>query len=234
MKVLITRGKDRAESTAQVFAAHGLQTAILPMVCYEKLPEPKFLRNSYDLCVFTSPASVGFFADFVNIGQLKVSKYAAVGSATAAEIKQHMGISEVITPAKAYQTELLKLLSDSKLAGCTVLAPGPVERTGDMKPFFASAGAIYEQVDTYQTVPVIYPEGEVMEFIQQNGVDTLSFFSPSAVHAYMRQASCENLRVAAIGSTTAMSLDKYGVSAIMPERQTAEAMAEMLGGAKIP
>jgi uroporphyrinogen-III synthase len=226
VNILITRAHDQQEATAKIFATHGLQAFALPLISYEKL-EAKFAYTSYDLCVLTSPAAAGFLAPYLQ--DIELQRYAAVGAKTSLEIATQLNVHTVLAPERAYQAELLKLLAQEDLHGKRVLAPGPQERTGDMRPFFEAAGAIYDRVDCYKTIPQIYPDNTVNTFLEEHRIDAITFFSPSAVAAFFAQAELPTgMMVAAVGTTTANALSTHGVPAIMPEKQSAEAMAELL------
>jgi uroporphyrinogen-III synthase len=88
----------------------------------------------------------------------------------------------------------------------------------------------------YRTVA--RPRAEIVDAWQAACPDAVVVASPSAARALVSALGAESLRrlarVAAMGSTTAMTLMALGVPAMVPTRSDFEAVADLLLGASRP
>lgn len=230
MNVLITRERQQAEATSEIFARYGLKPFILPMVAFEEI-KAVFPLKEYDYCILSSPTAAVFYAKYSK--NITVNKYMAVGVKTAEKLSELLNIplESIAVPEEYYITELSNLLEKEKLKGKTVLSPGAETRIKDMDAFFKEKGARYDCVSLYRTVPVSYSEGYIEKFIAENAIDAVVFMSPSSVNAFFSRAKLSsNVKIASVGTSTEDAVKKYNMQAVMPEKQTAESVAEMLAG----
>jgi uroporphyrinogen-III synthase len=160
-------------------------------------------------------------------------RFIAVGEVTAKEIERlyNVNYGNILVPESYYAAEIKQLLEGLPLFGKHVISPGAKARIHDMAEFFTGSGAVFEAPVTYETKAVIYDKDLVNNFLVDYSVDVVTFFSPSAVESFFEQADFpEGIRAAAIGATTAKSLSKRGIAAIVPEKPTAESLVELLKG----
>jgi uroporphyrinogen-III synthase len=109
-----------------------------------------------------------------------------------------------------------------------VLSPGAAKRFGDLESFFAAKGAGFDAPALYETKAVNYELNKVDSFLFDNRVEAVSFFSPSAVNAFMRQAGLNGAAAVCIGDTTAGCMRSYGVLPLVSPKRTTEALAEYI------
>lgn len=231
MNLLITRAAEQLANTVNTFSSHGISSYCMPLIAFKKQSRIAFRHKSYDYCVLTSPSAAEYFAETLREHALSIGTYAAVGEKTAQAIEKFLNVpsDKIIRPEAAYMDDLLKLLSNYDLQHKKILAPGPKERIADAAPFFESAGADFDKVNIYETVPVIYEKDELENFIKTYRINIISFFSPSAVSAFFAQAVLpDGVKVAAVGKSTAKELEKRHITALIPAEQSAESMAELI------
>ncbi len=227
MNVLITRAAEQLAETVNIFSSCGLRPYCMPMIQSIALEPPCFMFDSYDYCILTSPTAVRFFAPY----GIPAAKYVAIGSATAAAVKQILKVSDeaISVPGSAYITEIEKFFSGMKLADKKILAPGGRERIKDVSDLFTAKGAYFDAPALYETAAVRYNKGTVETAIKRYRIDTVTFFSPSAVGAFFGQTALpDNIITAAIGRTTAESLSAMGYKPLCGSEQTAESLAKTL------
>ncbi len=227
MNVLITRAAEQLAETVNIFSSCGLTPYCMPMVQSVALPAPRFKYAGYDYCILTSPTAVRFFAPY----GIPAAKYAAIGAATAAAVKQLLKVpdSAITVPASAYIDEIEKFFSGMALEGKKILAPGARERIKDISDLFIAKGADFDAPALYETAAVQYNKGEIETAVDRYVIGAVTFFSPSAVAAFFDQAALpEDIITAAIGKTTAESLATRGYKSVCGREQTAESLAQSL------
>ncbi len=228
MNVLITRPAAQAVQCVNIFSSAGLAPYVLPMI--ETNPRtPAFNHNDYDICIFTSPTAVAAFDQYAE--KVRHAKFIAVGEATAIEVERHFGVNrrDILVPERYYAEEIAPLLAKIPLQGKLVISPGAKSRIKDIGEFFQGSGARFEAPVTYETKAVMYDKGLVKSFLINYNIEVVTFFSPSAAEAFFSQTELPpGIKVVSIGTTTEKSLEVRGIKADIPEKATAESMAELI------
>ncbi|MDR2400097.1 MAG: uroporphyrinogen-III synthase [Deferribacteraceae bacterium] len=226
-RALITRAVEDACECVNIFSNLGLTPFVLPMIETAPLPKPEFNCKSYDYCIMTSPATVKYFEPF----RLKfaIKSYAASGEVTAEKIASRYQVADILTPKESGFLGITDIFSAIPLKGVRVLSPGAAERAGDLNSFFLERGALYESVEIYETRAVKYGGNMINAFLSLNRIESVTFFSPSAVNAFMESSPKLNgVTSVALGKTTSESLKRYGIIPLIPPKQTAAGLAEYI------
>ncbi|MEW6202835.1 MAG: uroporphyrinogen-III synthase [bacterium] len=240
--VLLTRAKGQSEELKRLLKEYGLRAEEMPVI---KILPPQDssaldegIRNieSYDFIVFTSVNGVDFFFSRAQeLGASGISeraRYAAVGSKTAAALKNY-GIDVEIIPEKFTGSSVAETLKNYGLVGRRVLLPRADIARRELPEALGDAGAVVDEVVAYRTVIDDTSGDEGMRLLMEGEVDCIVFTSPSTVHNFMRrveglpQDRFMQATVACIGTTTAEAAKKTGFKVdIVPQEHTVEAIAE--------
>jgi uroporphyrinogen-III synthase len=223
-RVLITRALEEAYECVNIFSSLELTPFVLPMIQTVAAPPPEFKFQSYDYCILTSPTAVKYFEPYR--AGLSIKKYAAVGDVTADRLRARYGAARPLIPSEAASSALAPLFENLPLEGVKVLSPGAKLRFGSLESFFAERGAHFESVVIYETKAVEYEENKINRFLSLNRIEAVTFFSPSAADAFMRQAAVlDGVAAVCIGSATAESVKKYGIIPFVSPKRSAQALA---------
>ncbi len=111
-----------------------------------------------------------------------------------------------------------------------ILSPGAEQRLELPVKQLYEMGAELITPAVYETTFAEYPDGYVDNFIVDNKIDTVTFCSPSAAKSFLRQFNGDKslLDIVSIGTTTALFLDKQGITSRYPENFTVESMVEII------
>jgi uroporphyrinogen-III synthase len=224
-RVLITRTAEDACECVNLFSALELTSFVLPMI--ETAPlAPLFKWSRYDYCVLTSPASVRYFEPCR--ANLSIKTYAAIGEVTASLLTTRYGVAEILIPKQAHSLGIEELFASIPLEGTKILLPGALKRAGELEKFFAEKGADIDAPALYETKAIKYELNRVSNFLYNNRIEAVAFFSPSAVAAFMQQAELNGAAGVCIGETTAESLKRFGIKPFVSPKPTAAALAEFI------
>jgi uroporphyrinogen-III synthase len=224
MKVLITRESDKTEKFAKLLEQNGFEWFSLPMI--ECVPVDADVEGAYDFGVFTSLNAVKYFEGYKE--KVTFGKVVAVGSATKRALGE-AGISVDLMPEK-YSAEGLKVLfSDIDVTGKKILMAGAETRAGDFHTWLVDNNADADIVTIYKTQFVEYEAGYVEKFLAENGVDVVTFASPSAASSFFSQIKNRlQCKIVCIGKTTYDRVKELGYDSKYPEEYTLDGMLNLI------
>jgi len=226
VRILITRSKDENETLAKKLRQLGAIVAELPTIEFAPPENTKPLDQSikmlskYDWLIFTSRHGVQFFSKRMAAlgeppGRLREVKVAAIGPATAAAL-QSLGKKPDYVPYEFLSSQIARGLGDVK--GKRILLPRTDIASRGLPEELRMQGTSVDEVVVYRTV---VPEDLSLDrllLILKQGLDVVTFTSPSTVRNLAHVASVEGLgalledvRVACIGPVTADAAKALGV-----------------------
>lgn len=228
-RVVVTRAREQAGEFSRRLADLGAEVLEIPTVRIahptEREPMIEALAGlgEYDWVVFTSVNGVNAFFDgllaaFEDLRAVGNLRFAAVGSATAARIRElHLRVDaipdEFVGKAVADAIEKKESLENLRvlLARAEVASPELCRQLEDR-------GAIVDDVSFYRTMPETNAAQAAVASLLDQGADWLTFTSSSTVtHLHARiplpplLARHPHLRVASIGPETSKTLANLGI-----------------------
>ena len=141
-----------------------------------------------------------------------------------------LGISSHITPTVYDLKNAMQIIYSIPLQNARILSPGAEKRLDLPFEQLQEMGAEVLTPAVYETTFAEYPEGYVDKFMADNKIDIVTFCSPSAAKSFLKQYNGDKalLDIVSIGTTTALFLDKQGITSRYPDNFTVEAMVEII------
>ncbi len=228
-RIVVTRTREQASRLGDALAELGADVLTLPTIRIVPPSDRKEFASAvvdsphYDWLIFSSPNGVkrffeAFFSVYEDIRELGGARLAAVGAATAAELKKY-GLMVDVMPKKAVAEEMVaefdrKADDFGGVANVTMLWVHSEKGRDVIYKELMKRGAIVDECIAYNTVPETADPTGARTRMETEGVDWLTFASSSAVHSYMAMgislpAGC---RIASIGPVTTATLAEYGLT----------------------
>lgn len=226
-RIVVTRTREQAGELSSRLAALGADVVELPTIRITDPSDKKEFATSvvdsrhYDWLIFSSPNGVrrffqAFFSVYEDIRELGGARLAAVGAATAAELKKY-GLMADIVPRKAVAEELIaefdrKADEFGGVANVTMLWVHSEQGRDVIYRELMKRQAIVDECLAYNTVPEDMDPTGAQEMLRQEGADIVTFTSSSTVRHFMAlqlplPASC---KVVSIGPVTSATLREFG------------------------
>jgi uroporphyrinogen-III synthase len=230
--VVVTRAAEQSSELITRLETLGAEVLPLPLVEFalplDRSPLDRALRQleDFDWLLLTSQNAVRFVADRARAIGLDLAaklgsantrpRVAAVGSVTErAALDQGWRVDRVSSGHGGI--DLARELG-GEIRGRRVLLPRSDRAKGDLPRALRDAGAEPVEVVAYRTLPAAKMDPAVLGRIERGEVDVVSFASPSAFAALrahfgdetFRRVAAE-MRIAAIGPTTAAAIRRAGV-----------------------
>jgi uroporphyrinogen-III synthase len=234
-KILITRPEEQAASWAEKLRQLGALPQLFPLIEIVPIKNNPALReavrniHNYDLLVFASSNAARCFFENGDMEIILPSgrpEVAAVGPATARYLKER-GIN--VRPLPKEYTASALAASLGKLQGKKILLPNTTLAREELGWLLGLSGAEVEVLRVYETRKRHDPE-KLADILKQ-GIDILTFASPSAVESFVEQADYKkgNFLIACIGPVTAERAMELGLQVdITAHPHTADGMTEAI------
>ena len=244
VRILITRSKAENENLAKKLEELGAVTAELPTIAFVPpenlgpLDQSIEMLSEYDWLIFTSRNGVRFFSErMAALGEpadkLREVRVAAIGPATAAAL-EHLGRKPDYLPDEFLSEKIVYGLGNMK--GKRVLLPRPDIASRSLPEELRRQGASVEEVVAYRTV---VPEDLSLDSLLltlKQGVDLVTFTSPSTVRNLAHLADqvglgalLKDVKVACIGPVTAAEATALGVHVnIVASNHTIDGLVERI------
>lgn len=227
-RIVVTRTREQASDLSATLSALGAEVMELPTIRIAPPTDRKDFAAAvvdcprYDWLVFSSPNGVrkffeAFYAVYEDIREIGGARIAAVGPGTAAELKKH-GLMVDIMPQKAVAEELVAEF-DRKgdeyggVANVTMLWVHSEKGRDVVYKELMKRQAIVDECIAYNTVPETEDPTGARERMQTEGADVITFTSSSTVRNFMAMGVTlpENCKVASIGPVTTATLREFGI-----------------------
>jgi len=251
-RIVVTRNREQASELSRQLMDLGAEVLEIPTIKLvppddkHRLIEALEGIGEYDWVIFTSPNGVTaffdcFFKAFEDVRALGNLRFAAVGPATAAKLKElHLRVdampeqylaSKVAGAVTAVESvENIRIL----LARAQVANP-------ELSKKLEELGAIVDDVAFYKTVPEMEDLTGAASRLVEDGADWITFTSSSTVENFHARFDLPGLlkqfpqtRLASIGPETSKALEALGLKPTVEARQhtIAGLVQAVLGAAK--
>jgi uroporphyrinogen III methyltransferase/synthase len=220
-KVVLTRGRDRSEELSEALKALGATVIDFPVrevrdakdggVALRGAVESDLSR--YQFIAFTSANAVERFVPLLKHGpNLGRCKLAAVGPATAAALRRHHFIVDVVPPGHSAQ-KLVHAIGPPPSGGGKILFPRAANARPDLPDGLRGLGWMVDEVEAYRTVTADEPTGAMVGAL--SGADVVFLASPAAVRSYLELLGRppRSTVLVCIGQSTAHALEGAGLVA---------------------
>ncbi len=255
---LITRPKQNSSELARRLRKQGAQVLEVPAISTKPIENNEVLREVFQgstekqscemaklpserWLVFSSPIGVRtFFEQLVVLGMDmrsliqfgSVLKIAAIGSATAGELKKY-GLCADVTP-KVYNAKHLGVAIAKEAApDSEIIIVRAKEGSKELIPPLEAAGLSVKDIATYET---IYEVNEVLcesvaDAFAKGEIDAVTFTSASTVKGFvngLKDLDYTGIKAVCIGEQTAAEARKYGMDIVISKEASMDSMMELI------
>ena len=241
--VLVTRPKDQAASFVKKLEEYGLNSVVFPTIEIRpvsgwSVPD----LTLFDGVFFTSPNSVSFFMERLlkespdELKNLQKLKVWAVGKTTSSDLAAH-GVTTEPIPKIADAVTLMEEINTETISAHSFLFIRGSLSLGTIPEVINKRGGKCVELTVYENLPPSLEESaKIKSLLESGGLSCLSFTSPSTAvnffEAMGTTAIPDEVKVAAIGTTTATALKKLGLQVdIIPESFDAPGFAKAIAEA---
>lgn len=244
--VAITRDDGPEGRLAAALGARGLSCFALPTIAIRRAPDPEALDavlselRSEDWLAFTSAHAVAALVARPAWNRLRSRarpRIAAVGSATAARLREIGARPEVVAEEPGAHGLAVALERGTTLTGVRVVWPRSDRARPELAARLQACGALVTEVVAYRTEPVAGPQLDAFRrLLRDSQLAAVAFLSPSSAAGLAAALGASDLRllagrafIASIGPTTSAAL--RGLQAppqIEAARPAVDALADAL------
>ena len=225
-RVLVTRSRSQSAALVGLLADAGAEPIEIPTIEIEPVDDAEdtdtVLSNlvAYDWVVFTSTNSVErLFERLDTLGrdarEFRSSQVAAIGTATAASLREHGIIADIVARESQSQS-LVDGLAERSIDGLRILLPGAETRPERLAQGLKRLGGIVKDLTLYRTVLPTDSRARLADALE-SGIDVVTFTSSSTVTNLVTlldggAARLNELKIACIGPVTAETAHKSGLT----------------------
>jgi len=218
-KVLITRQPELSVEFINKLSFSRFFPYILPMI--KTVPNPLVISNTkYDFIVITSSNTCQYILPFMD--KIFYNRAIAVGKKTK-QCMEIIGFKDVELPETFSQKGIIKYLENEDLRGKRFFLPGAEERPDDLVTFLKEKDAIVEAPTLYTTEKICYQQDYISDFLNEIGIDVVTFLSPSAAKSFFSQVTFSKIKkvplFVSIGPTTHDYLVGIGIESMYPKTE---------------
>jgi uroporphyrinogen III methyltransferase / synthase len=215
VSVAVTRARAQASGLADRLRALGATVVEAPAIRIVPLDGPAPDLSAYDLVCLTSPNGVGLlfsrlFASGADARALARARVAAIGPGTAAELRAHGVIADVVPSGRFVAEGLVDALASLPVR--RALVARAAEARDVLVDALRERGAEVDVLALYETVAE--PLGEA-QLAAVAAADYVTFTSSSTVRHFMQSAgalgSSPRGRLVSIGPVTSATLRQHGL-----------------------
>lgn len=233
-KIIVTRQAKQAKSLIKLIEGEGGVPILVPLIrthCISSEFKPR--PTSFEWIFFTSVNGVNCFfkQNKIEAGE----KIAVVGEKTRQAVLNYHERVEFMPSSYHADTMVKEFFEQYPAADNFLVVRGNIARPTLLEAF-KKYKRNYEAITVYKTEKNSQMQGKLIHILQEKDVDAITFTSPSTVEAFVSFVKHSSvyekalqMRVAAIGTTTAKALHSHGFKQIStPKKFTVEAMVEQL------
>jgi uroporphyrinogen-III synthase len=232
--ILITRTREQSKNLITMLQQYEYEVLNVPTIKMTDPEDPEHLRNvldnisAYVWIIFTSANAVRYFFKFKNKddNDLQQIDVACVGKKTG-EVLSEYGIEPDLIPSIFSNQGLLEAIKNYNIRGKHIMLPVSNAANEELQLGLEALGAHVKKIEVYKNQPFRDEKlDSVIKMIEDNALDCLSFYSPSAFNAfadligdkYISTIRDKNIPIAVIGLSTAQAVrDKNLHPEIMPD-----------------
>ena len=242
--VLVTRARSQASKLTARLEQLGAKVIEAPAIRieepadhYEALDAAIAKLNDYQWLIFTSANGVDyFFARLMKTGKdaraLGYAKVAAIGSATAAKLREYGIIADVV-PREFRAEGVLEALKGKLPSHAKILLPRAQEAREILPEKLREQGAVVDVAPAYQTVAAEVDAESLREKLADGEIDLVTFTSSSTVTNLVKiigsADALKEIKTAAIGPVTAETAKGNGIEPdIVAKEYTIDGLVEAI------
>ncbi len=226
--ILVTRAREQASKLTENLEALGANCIEAPVIKIAQ-PDDNFASldkaidkiGEYEWIIFTSVNGVKrFFARLNEKGMdtrvLAKAKFAAIGSATAKELKVNGIIADKVP--KMFRAEgVLSALKDDIKQGTKILIPRAQKAREALPNGLRSMGAIVDVAEAYCTKMMEDDKEQIKDLLKNKKIDMITFTSSSTVENLLKlidedKSLLNDIAKACIGPITAHTCTNHGLN----------------------
>jgi uroporphyrinogen III methyltransferase/synthase len=236
-RIVVTRGLGQAAEFSRKLSELGADVLEIPAV---KRMEPENKQyfidallslNTYDWLVFTSASGVTtffdyFFRRFNDMRDIGGAKIAAVGTATAAKLKDlHLQVD--VMPEEFIGSKIAAAMAKhTSIENVKVCLFRAENANRELPQALEELGAIVDDIGLYKTVPETEDHFGAAEDFREHGADWITFTSGSAVEFFHQRFDLVKLvkqfpqmKLATIGPETSKTLAGLGLKPALEAKE---------------
>jgi uroporphyrinogen III methyltransferase/synthase len=232
-KILVTRARAQMSELVDLISSMGGEAIEAPSIRLESLAgSPEMLSaarqlSGYDWAVFTSANGVDAFYESLKMEGLDSRAFgnvrvAAIGPGTADALAKR-GIDADVVPGQFVAEALLDALEkNGPVAGRRYLVPRADIARPELVDGLRARGAHVNEVEAYRTISETGLPESVVESMEKNEIDLVTFTSSSTVRNFINALPVEqrielirNIRAASIGPVTTQTLLEFEVPVVV-------------------
>ena len=225
--VLVTRAREQASALTNELEKLGARCIEAPAIkivepeSYQPLDDALKKLAQYNWVIFTSANGVERFferlwSEGYDCRALNNAKVAAIGSQTAAKLKNY-GIKADIVPPEFRAEGIVDALQGEIQPGMNILLARALEARDVLPEKLREMGASVNVVPVYRTVTGTADRESVREQLTSGAIDVVTFTSSSTVTNLLQLLGTDaaelisKTKVACIGPITAETCEEYGI-----------------------
>ena len=245
--VVVTRARAQASKLTAALEELGARCIEAPAIClqdpadgYAAVDAAIAKLSSYDWLIFTSANGVSRFFDRLfaadqDVRALGGCRIAAIGSATAARLRE-FGLLADVVPAEYRAEAVVTALSHSVGDGTRILLPLAQEAREILPESLRALGAVVDVAPVYETVAAAEDAGDIREKLAAGEIQWVTFTSSSTVTNFLKiikdAALLQHTRTACIGPVTAETCRKHGIEPdVVAEEYTMDGLTQAISRA---
>lgn len=226
-RIVVTRSRAQARELVDKVLELGADVLEFPTIRIEPAVDTEPLRQAigrlqeYDWIIFTSVNGVVCFFDSIYASEVDARalagvKVCAIGPATTDKLREFGILPDLAPPRFVAEAIIESLGKTDNLDGKRVLLPrADIART-DLVEALKTMGAAVDDITVYRTVVEDGPKDDVIEALEQDSVDWITFTSSSTVrnflaHICAKQLAGKKVRLASIGPITSATIKEAGL-----------------------
>lgn len=242
--VLVTRARSQASKLTSALEELGARCIEVPAIklqapsdSYAALDGAISHLSDYHWVIFTSTNGVESFFQRLTLAEKDArafsrAKVAAIGTATAEELKKHGIIADVVP--KEFRAEgVVEALVGEISSGTRVLIPRAMEARAVLPEALRKLGAVVEVVPVYETKAACEKPDVLKESLKNGDIDLVTFTSSSTVTNLIEALGgieeIKYAKTAVIGPITAETCRKNGIEPdIVAETYTIDGLVNVI------
>ncbi len=227
-KIAITRARAQASSLAENLISLGAEVIEFPTIKIEPPINTEPLEvaivdiHNYDWIVFTSINGVdAFFETLYELGldirRISSQQFCAIGPATADRLKDHGIIADLVPEKFIAESIADAFLAKGGLKDKNVLLPRADIARPTLVELLEAMDACVTNIQAYRTVPDTGNKDLLIDLLQSDSLDWITFSSSSTVKNFFDVIAPELLKgkkvqIASIGPITSKTIKEYGIN----------------------
>jgi len=226
--IVVTRARNQASDIVNLLTQAGANCIecptikVAPPLEWEEIDKAIDNISTYDWLVFTSVNGVLYFFERLYLKNKDVRilghiKTACIGPQTANQLRTY-GITTDVLP-KTYQAEsVVDSFKNIEITGKKILLPRAEQARPILPVELKKMGAVVDEITVYRTLPVFENKEDLLENLENNSIDIITFTSSSTVTNFIKMLPedkfsdlMKNVTCASIGPITADTAKKHNI-----------------------